>query len=86
MPMKEIDGYEVEYMAEPLDGCELWGAFVTIYAPSATPMHMNVLYPRHRVAADQVLTSEADAESAAEKSALDILAQLRNPPPAAVGD
>ncbi|MET0322132.1 MAG: hypothetical protein ABW069_15535 [Duganella sp.] len=81
MPMKQIDGYEIEYMAEPLEGCAQWGAFVAIYAPSATPMHMNIIYPKHRVAADQALASEADAERAAEASALEILEHLRNPPP-----
>jgi len=84
MPMKNIDGYEIEYMAEPLDGCEQWGAYVAIYAPSDTPMHMNNPYPKHRVAADQVLSSEADAERAAEQAARDIVQGLRAlaPPPA----
>ncbi|TYQ21441.1 UNVERIFIED_ORG: hypothetical protein JN05_00401 [Zoogloea ramigera] len=82
MPIKTIDEYQVEYMAEPLEGSDQWGAFVAISAPSATPMHMNVIHGRQRVAADQVFGTEAEAEGAAEQAALALLEQVRNPPPA----
>jgi hypothetical protein len=46
-------------------------------------MHMNNLVPKKRVAADVALTSEAMAEEAAEKAAMEILGQLRPAPDAA---
>ena len=79
MPIKTIDDYQVEYMAEALEGCEQWGAFVAISAPSATPMHMNVIHARQRVAADQVFGTEAEAEGAAEQAALALVKNLQNP-------
>ena len=82
MPIKTIDDYQVEYMAEALGGSDQWGAFVSISAPSATPMHMNVIHERQRVAADQVFASAAEAEEAAEQAAMALLEQVRNPPPA----
>ena len=79
MPIKTIDDYQVEYMAEALEGCEQWGAFVAISAPSATPMHMNVIHERQRVAADQAFSSAAEAEEAAEQAALALVKNLQNP-------
>ena len=83
MPIKTIDGYEIDYTAEPLEGCDDWGAYVAIFAPSDNPMHMNNLVPKKRVASDVALTSEAMAEEAAEKAAMEILGQLRPAPDAA---
>lgn len=80
MPAKWIDGYEIEYTAEPLEGCRLWGAYVAIFMPSANPMHMTNVYPRQRVAADLALSSEAAAEAQAEKAGADILQHLRSRP------
>lgn len=77
MPIKTIDGYEIDYTGEPLEGCDDWGAYVAVFAPSDNPMHMNNLVPKKRVAADVSLTSEAMAEQAAEKAAMEILRQLR---------
>jgi hypothetical protein len=77
MPAKSIDGYEIEYTAEPLEGCDLWGAYVAIFMPSDNPMHMNNVYPKQRVAADLALPSEAQAEAEAEKAGAEILQKLR---------
>lgn len=77
MPTKIIDGYEIEFTAEPLDGCALWGAYVAIFAQSSNPMHMDNLYPKRRVAAGLPLSSQALAEAEAERAASKILAQLR---------
>lgn len=79
MPIQYVDDYEIEYTAESLPGCQQWGAFVAIYAPSDNPMHLNNFYPRQRVAADLKLDSEAAAEQAASEAGLKILAQLRAP-------
>ena len=76
MPIKTIDGYEVDYTAEPLEGCEDWGAYVAIFAPSDNPMHMNNIVPKKRVAADVSLTSEEMAEQEAEKAAMALLKEL----------
>jgi hypothetical protein len=78
MPIKTIDGYEIDYTAEPLEGCGDWGAYVAIFMPSDNPMHMNNIYPKRRVAADLTLSSEAQAEQEAGKAALAILEQLRS--------
>ncbi|NGZ87345.1 hypothetical protein [Duganella aceris] len=80
MPTKTVDGYEIEYTAEPLEGCDQWGAYVAIFMPSDNPMHMNNVYPKQRVAADVALATEAAAEAEAEKSAVEILTQLRTAP------
>lgn len=77
MPIKSVDDYEVDYTAEPLEGCDDWGAYVAIFAPSDNPMHMNNVYPKKRVAADMTLASAEVAESEAEKAAMAILEQLR---------
>jgi hypothetical protein len=77
MPAKNVDGYEIEYTAEPLEGCGQWGAYVAIFMPSDNPMHMNNVYPKQRVAADQTLSTEAAAEAEAEKAAVEILQKLR---------
>jgi|GEM_PF-349264 len=79
MPEKSVDGYEIEYTAEPLEGCDQWGAYVAIFIPSDNPMHMNNVYPKQRVAADLTLSSEAEAEAQAEKAGMEILEQLRAP-------
>ena len=79
MPIKTVDDYQVEYMAEALEGCDQWGAFVAISAPSATPMHMNVIHERQRVAADQAFGTAAEAEDAAEQAALALVENLQNP-------
>jgi len=78
MPIKTVDGYEIDYTTEPLEGCDDWGAYVAVFAPSDNPMHMNNIVPKKRVAADVSLTSEAMAEQEAEKAAMEILAQLRS--------
>ena len=57
MPVKIIDGYEVEFTAEPLEGCDSWGAYVSIFAPSDNPMHMTIVYPKQRVSADLELSN-----------------------------
>ena len=80
MPEKSVDGYEIEYTAEPLEGCDQWGAYVAIFIPSDNPMHMNNVYPKQRVTADLTLSSEAEAEAQAEKAGMEILAQLRSAP------
>ena len=77
MPIKTIDGYEIDYTGERLEGCDDWGAYVAIFTPSDNPMHMNNIFPKKRVAADVALTSEAMAEQEAEKAAMEILGQLR---------
>ena len=77
MPIKTIDGYEIDYTGERLEGCDDWGAYVAIFTPSDNPMHMNNIVPKKRVAADVALTSEAMAEQEAEKAAMEILGHLR---------
>lgn len=77
MPIKTVDGYEIDYTAEPLEGSDDWGAFVAVFAPSDNPMHMNNIVPKKRVAADVALSSEALAEQEAEKAAMEILRQLQ---------
>lgn len=78
MPEKTVDGYEIEYTAEALEGCDQWGAYVAIFMPSDNPMHMTNVYPKQRVAADITLPSQAAAEARAEQAGMEILQQLRS--------
>ena len=78
MPAKNIDGYEVEYTGELLDGTKQWGAFVSIYAPSSNPMHMTNICPKRRVSADLTLLDQRSAEAEAERAAMKILGELRS--------
>jgi hypothetical protein len=77
MPSKNIDGYEVEFTGELLDGTKQWGAYVSIFAPSSNPMHMMHIYPKRRVSADLTLMDQRSAEAEAERAALKILEELR---------
>lgn len=78
MPAKTIDGYEVEFTGELLEGTKQWGAYVAIYAPSRNPMHMTNICPKRRVSADLTLTDQRSAEAEAERAALKILEELRS--------
>jgi hypothetical protein len=77
MPVTIIDDYQIEFMAEPLEGSSAWGAYVEIVAPSTNPMHMNTIFPKQRVAADASFADAAAAEAEAEQAGLRILARLR---------
>lgn len=78
MPAKNIDGYEVEFTGELLDGTRQWGAYVSIFAPSSNPMHMTHIHPKRRVSADMTFLDQHSAESEAERAALKILEELRS--------
>lgn len=78
MPTRNVDGYEVEFTGEALEGTGQWGAYVLISAPSANPMHMTVLHPKSRVSADLVLLDQHAAEVEAERVAMVLLAELRS--------
>lgn len=77
MPTKNVDGYEVEFTGELLEGTGLWGAYVSIFAPSNNPMHLNNIYPKRRVSADLKLPDRHAAEAEAERAASAILDELR---------
>ncbi|WP_338767168.1 hypothetical protein [Massilia sp. METH4] len=77
MPAKMIDGYEVVFTGEELEGTGQWGAYVAIFAPSANPMHMTALRPKRRVSADLTLTDQQAAEAEAERVVMGMLAELR---------
>lgn len=78
MPAKTIDGFEVEFTGELLEGTRQWGAYVSIYAPSRNPMHMMNIYPKRRVSADLTLLDQRAAEAEAERAAMKILEELRS--------
>lgn len=78
MPTKIIDGYEVEFTGERLEGTGQWGAYVSIFAPSANPMHLAHIVPKRRVSADLQLLDQHAAEIEAERAALTILNDLRS--------
>lgn len=77
MPSRSIDGYEVEFTGELLDGTRQWGAYVSIFAPSSNPMHMTHIFPKRRVSADLILHDQTSAEAEAERAAMKILEGLR---------
>jgi hypothetical protein len=78
VPNKNIDGYEVEFTGELLEGTEQWGAYVAIFAPSDNPMHLNNIYPKRRVSAELTLSDQHAAEAEAERAAEIILKDLRS--------
>lgn len=80
MPIAFVDHYEVDYTAEPLRGTRQWGAYVAIFTPSNSPMHRDNVFPKHRVLADHVFSTEAEAEEAAHAEGLAVLERLRRPP------
>ncbi|MYM88536.1 hypothetical protein GTP91_15300 [Rugamonas sp. FT82W] len=80
MPTKYIDNFEIEFSAERLEGCKLWGAYVAVFAPSATPMHRLNVRRKHRVAAVQQFADAESACAAAEAAAQDIVASLKAGP------
>jgi hypothetical protein len=78
MPFRNVDGYEIEFTGEVLEGTTQWGAYVSIHAPSANPMHMANIYPKRRVSADLTFLDKPAAEAEAERAALTILQELRS--------
>jgi hypothetical protein len=76
-----IDQYEIEFTAEPLEGCGEWGAYLAVYTPSSNPMHRNNLVHKHRVAAEQHFADEAAAYTAAEAAIPDLIASLKGTQP-----
>lgn len=76
MPTQIIDGYEVEFTGELLEGSGQWGAYVSIFAPSANPMHLTHIVPKRRVSADQNFSDQHSAEAEAERMAAIILQEL----------
>lgn len=77
MPSKIVDGYEVEFTGELLEGTGQWGAFVSIFAPSANPMHLTHIVPKRRVSADLKFSDQRAAEAEAERASSAILNELR---------
>lgn len=80
MPTKYIDDYEVEFSAERLEGCKQWGAYVAVFAPSATPMHRLNVRRKHRVAVVQQFDDAVAACAAAEAAAQEIVAAIKAGP------
>lgn len=78
MPTKNVDMYIVEFTAEALEGSDQWGAYVSIFAPSDNPMHLNNVVPKRRVSADLALLDQHSAEAEAENAAMLILDELRS--------
>lgn len=79
MPTKQLDEFQIEYTGAPLAGTDSWGAYVAIFGPSDNPLHLNEIYPRQRVAADEDFSSAEQAEAGAEQAGQQILEQLRKP-------
>lgn len=78
MTTEFIDDYEVEYTAEPLDGCSLWGAYVSVFAPLTSPMHREHILAKQRVSADKSLATQEQAEAEAKNAVLDIIKTLKS--------
>lgn len=69
VPTEQSGEYEIEYAGVKLDDVDGWAAFVTIYGPSANPMHRNAIVAPQRVALEHVFASEAEAEAEALRAA-----------------
>lgn len=73
MPTEKIGDYEIEYAGERMPDVDGWGAYVTIYGPSANPMHRNSIVPTQRVAVEHVFATRQEAEVQARAAALAML-------------
>ncbi|MDB5963439.1 MAG: hypothetical protein JWP59_4733 [Massilia sp.] len=73
MATETIGDYEIDYSGVHMGDVDGWAAWVTIYGPSANPMHRNSIVPAQRVALEQVFESEAAAEAQAHQVALAML-------------
>lgn len=69
MGTETIGEYEIEYAGVALAESAGWAAYVTIYGPSANPMHRNSIFPTQRVSVQAVFGSEAEAEAEARRVA-----------------
>jgi hypothetical protein len=75
MPEESVGQYGIEYEAVELGEVAGWAAYVTVYGPSANPMHRSALYPRQRVHPDVVYPDRTAAERAARDSAHALVAK-----------
>lgn len=73
MGIETIGEYEIEYNGVHLVEHEGWAAYVTIYGPSANPMHRNSIFPTQRVSVEAVFATQAQAEAEARRVALDMI-------------
>ena len=73
MPTEQIGDYEIDYAGERLEDVDGWAACVTVYGPSANPMHRNAVVPHQRVAVEHVFASEEEAQAEARIAALALL-------------
>ncbi|HJV51495.1 MAG TPA: hypothetical protein VJ652_08555 [Noviherbaspirillum sp.] len=73
MGIETIGEYEIEYSGVHLVEHEGWAAYVTIYGPSANPMHRNSIFPTQRVSVEAVFATQAQAEAEARRVALDMI-------------
>lgn len=70
MPTEQLGEYEIDYSGLRMTDVDGWAAFVTVYGPSANPMHRNSIVPAQRVAVEHVFGTEAEAEAAARAAAI----------------
>ncbi len=82
MPTEQLGEYEIDYSGVKMTDVEGWAAYVTIYGPSANPMHRNSIVPSQRVAVERVFDTEAEAEAEARKSAVSMIEEKTITPPA----
>ncbi|HEU4376424.1 MAG TPA: hypothetical protein VFS02_23220 [Telluria sp.] len=82
MQTEQLGQYEIEFSGVRLTDVDGWAAYVTIYGPSANPMHRNPIFPAQRVAVERVFDSEADAQAEARKVALAMIEEKTVRPPA----
>ena len=82
MPTEQLGEYEIEYSGVRMTDVDGWAAYVTVYGPSANPMHRNSIVPAQRVAVEHVFGTEAEAEAEARKAAVSMVEEKTVKPPA----
>ena len=70
MPTEQLGDFEIDYSGVRMTDVDGWAAFVTVYGPSANPMHRNSIVPAQRVAVEHVFATEQEAEAEARKAAV----------------
>jgi hypothetical protein len=81
VPTEQLGDYEIDYSGVRMTDVDGWAAFVTVYGPSANPMHRNSIVPAQRVAVEHVFATEAQAEAEARKAAVAMVEEKTITPP-----
>lgn len=73
MRSEQVGEYEMEFSGVQLPASEGWAAHLTIYGPSANPMHRDNVLPEQRVSPEAAFATEQEAEEEARRVGLEMI-------------